>query len=165
MLQCVRKTMTPPSLATDPRRMSWTYIYHPDPMALAHLLNPVLNLLPSTPLLANMAPTPGRKPYPWKNVPQWSKLYGKLQQHSATLLHNQPTVEAPHAGTDSLESASTELERPPKDSRGPVAERLENSPEIPETSTVALESVRRGDDDHSDGGNTLSFSWILVDRD
>src|SRR2546423_6253920 len=47
------------------------------------------------------------------------------------------------AGTDSLEAASTELERPPKDSRGPVAERPENSPEIPETPTVALESVRR----------------------
>jgi len=42
-----------------------------------------------------------------------------------------------------------------------VAERPENSPEIPETPTVALESVRRGDndhgdDDHSDDGNTLS---------
>jgi hypothetical protein len=84
------------------------------------------------------------------------ELYYKLQQHSATPLHNQPTVEALHAGTDSLESTSTELECPPKDSRGPVAERPENSPEVPETPTVALESVRRGDDDHSDDGNTLS---------
>jgi hypothetical protein len=83
-------------------------------------------------------------------------LYHKLQQHSPTPLHNQPTVEALHAGTDSLESASTELERPPKDSRGSVAERPENSPEIPETPTVALESVRRGDDDRSDDGNSLS---------
>jgi hypothetical protein len=156
MLQCVRKTMTPPSLATDPRRMSWTYIYHPDPMVLAHPLNPAFNLLPSTPLLVNMEPTPGRKPYPWKNVPRWSKLYDKLQQHSATPLHNQPTVEALHAGTDNLESASTEFERPPKDSRGLVTERPENSPEIPETPTVALKSMRCGDDDHSDDGNTLS---------
>jgi hypothetical protein len=107
--------------------------------------------------------TPSRKSYPWKNVPRWSKLYYKLQQHSATLLHNQPTVEALHAGTDSLESISTELECPPKDSRGPVAERTRNSPEILEILIVALESVRRGDDDHSDDGNTLPFSWILVD--
>jgi hypothetical protein len=55
-----------------------------------------------------------------------------------------------------LSPASTELERPLKDSRGPVAERAENSPEIPETPTVALESMRRGDDDHSDDGNSLS---------
>ena len=100
--------------------------------------------------------TPSRKSYPWKNVPRWSKLYDKLQQHSATPLHNQPTAEALHADTDSLKSISTEFERPPKDSRGPVAERPENSPEIPETPTVALEGVRRGDDDHSDDGNALS---------
>ena len=53
-----------------------------------------------------------------------------------------------------MESASTEFERPPKDFRGPVAERLENPPEIPEILTVAHKSVRRGDDDHRDDGNT-----------
>ena len=95
------------------------------------------------PTASSAVVTTGRKPYPWKNVPPWSPLYYKLQQHSATPLHNQPTIEALHAGTDSLESTSTELERPPKDSRGSVAERLENSPEIPETPIVALESVRR----------------------
>jgi hypothetical protein len=85
--------------------------------------------------------TPAGKKFPWKNVPPWSPLYHKLQLHSATPLHNQPTVEALHAGTDSIESVSTELERPPRD---PVAERPETSPEIPVTPTVALESVRRG---------------------
>lgn len=54
------------------------------------------------------------------------------------------------AGTDSLDSASTESERPPKNSRDPIAERPETSPEIPEIPTVALESVRRGGDGHSD---------------
>jgi len=90
-------------------------------------------------------------------------LYRKLQQHSATPLPHQLTVEAQalHAGTDSLESASTESERPPKDSRDPVAERPETSPEIAETPTVTLESVRRGDDGHSDDGKSLSL--ILVD--
>src|SRR2546423_15407685 len=82
--------------------------------------------------------------YPRKNVRRWSKLYDKLQQ------------QALHAGTNSLESTSTDFERPLKDSSGPLAGQPENSPEIPETPTVALESVRRGGDDHSDDGNTLS---------
>jgi hypothetical protein len=84
--------------------------------------------------------TPGRKLYPWKNVPRWSKLYDKLQQQ----------------GIDSLESTSTDFERPPKDSSGPLTGQSENSPEIPETPTAALESVWRGGDDHNDDGNTLS---------
>ena len=53
--------------------------------------------------------TPGRKSYPWKSVPRWSKLYDKLQQ------------QALHAGTDSLKSTSTDFERLPKDSSGPLA--------------------------------------------
>ena len=57
---------------------------------------------------------------------------------------------------DSLESASTELERPPKDSGGPVAERPENSPEILEISTVAFESVWHRDDNYSNNNNSLS---------
>ena len=88
--------------------------------------------------------TPGRKLYPWKNVPRWSKLYDKLQQ------------QALHAGTNSLESTSTDFERPLKDSSGLLAGQPENSPETPETPTVALKSVRHGGDDHSDDGNTLS---------
>ena len=88
--------------------------------------------------------TPGKKLYPWKNVPRWSKLYDKLQQ------------QALHAGTDSLESIPADFERPPKDSSGSLAGQPESSPEIPETPTVALESVRRGGDDHSDDGNALS---------
>jgi hypothetical protein len=95
--------------------------------------------------------TPGRKSYPWKNVPRWSKLYDKLQQ------------QALHAGTDSLKSTSTDFERLPKDSSGPLAGQPENSLEIPETPIIALESMRRGGDDHSDDGNTLSVSPIFVD--
>jgi len=99
--------------------------------------------------------TPGRKSYPWKNVPRWSKLYDKLQQHSATPLHNQPTAEALH-----VKSISTEFGRPPKDSRGPVAEQPENSPEIPETPAVALEGVRRGDDEQTLALTTVSASSL-----
>jgi hypothetical protein len=72
------------------------------------------------------------------------KLYDKLQQ------------QALHAGTNSLEPTSTDFERPLKDSSGPLAGQPENSPEISETPTVALKGVRRGGDDHSDDGNTLS---------
>ena len=71
--------------------------------------------------------------------------------------------QALHAGTNSLESTSTDFERPLKDSSSPLAGQPENSPEIPETPTVALKSVRRGGDDHSDDGNTLSVSLIFVD--
>src|SRR2546421_11901017 len=83
--------------------------------------------------------TPGKKPYPWKNVPRWSKLYGKLQQ------------QALHAGTDSLESISTDFERSPKDPSGPLAGQPENSPEIPETPIVAPESMRRSGDELGNG--------------
>jgi len=82
--------------------------------------------------------TPGRKLYPFKNVPRWSKLYDKFQQ------------QAVHAGTDSLEPTSTDSKRLPKNSSGPSVGEPENSPEIPETPAVALESMRRGGDDHSD---------------
>jgi hypothetical protein len=44
---------------------------------------------------------------------------------SVTPLHNQPIIEALHAGTNSLEPASIELKRPPKDFREPVIERPE----------------------------------------
>jgi hypothetical protein len=43
----------------------------------------------------------------------------KRQQHPVTPSHYQPTVEALHVGTDSLKSATIELERLPKDFRGP----------------------------------------------
>jgi hypothetical protein len=43
----------------------------------------------------------------------------KRQQRSVTPPHYQPTVEVLPVGTDSLESVTTELERPPKDFRGP----------------------------------------------
>jgi hypothetical protein len=91
--------------------------------------------------------TPGGKRSPWKHPPPWSKLYRKLQQHSATPLHTS-TIDALHTGTDSLGSAST-------DSRALVTEWPENSPEIPETPAVALEDVQREEDDHSHDGNIL----------
>ena len=72
------------------------------------------------------------------------KLYDKLQQ------------QALYANTTSLEPTSTNFERPLKDSSGPLAGQPKNSPEISETPTVAFKGVRRGGDDHSDDGNTLS---------
>jgi hypothetical protein len=82
-------------------------------------------------------------------------LYGKLQQRSDKPLDD-VSVDALHTGTDGSRSFSTELEPAPKDSRAFVTERPENSPEIPETPTVALEEMRRGD---SEDGNTPSHAY------
>jgi hypothetical protein len=92
----------------------------------------------------------------WKNVPPWSPLHRKLQQHS-TPLHN-PTFDALQAGTDSVRSASTEFEPPPSDSQVPTAERPEISQEIPETPTVAVNNVRH-EDNKSDNGDPSSHHW------
>jgi hypothetical protein len=64
--------------------------------------------------------TPGGKKSLWKNPLLWSTLCSRLQQHSATPRHT-PTVDALHAGTDSLGSALAEFE-PLKDSRALVIE-------------------------------------------
>jgi hypothetical protein len=83
-------------------------------------------------------------------------LYRKLQQRSDKPLDDL-SVDALHTGTDSSRFLSTELEPAPKDSRAFVIERPENSPEIPETPIVALEEMRREENDHSENGNyTLS---------
>jgi hypothetical protein len=92
-------------------------------------------------------------------------LYRKLQQRSDKPLDNL-SVDALHTGTDGSRSPSTDLKPAPKDSRAFVTKRPENSPEIPETPTIALEKIWREEDDHSeDGKYTLSYMWTLVDRD
>jgi hypothetical protein len=100
------------------------------------------------------------------NVPPWSPLHRRLQQHSDKPLDNL-TVDALHPGTDNSRSPSTELEPTPKDSEAPVTERLESSLEIPET-PAALEMMRHEEDDHGDDGNTPSYlceGWsIATDR-
>jgi hypothetical protein len=63
-----------------------------------------------------------------------------------------------HAGSNNLKFTSTDFERSPRDLSGPLAGQPENSPKISKTPTVALKNMRRGGDDHSDDGNTLSFS-------
>jgi hypothetical protein len=69
------------------------------------------------------------------------------------------SVDALHIGTDSSRSPSTELEPSPKDSRAFITKRPGNSPEIPETLIIALEKMRREEDDHSEDGNTLSYAY------
>jgi hypothetical protein len=85
-------------------------------------------------------------------------LYRKLQQLSDKPLDDL-SVDTLHTGTDSSRSPSTELEPAPKDSRAFVTKRPENSPEIPETPIIALEEMRRKEDDHSDDGNTPSYAY------
>jgi len=50
---------------------------------------------------SSTAVTPGKKKYPWKNVPPWSPLYRKLQQRSDKSLDN-PNVDTLHTSTDDL---------------------------------------------------------------
>jgi hypothetical protein len=52
-----------------------------------------------------------------------------------------------YTGTDSSRSPSTELEPAPKDSKAFVTKRPENSPETP---IIALEKMRREEDNHSE---------------
>jgi hypothetical protein len=85
-------------------------------------------------------------------------LYRKLQQRSDKPLDDL-SVDALHTGMDSSRSASTELEPAPKDSRAFVIKRPENSPEVPETLTIALEKMRREEDDHSENGNTSFHAY------
>jgi hypothetical protein len=74
-----------------------------------------------------------------------------------------PTVDTLHAGPDSRGSTLTELEPPPNEFRVLAVELSEISPEIPETQAIALENIRREQDDHSnDGKYSLSFMLILV---
>jgi hypothetical protein len=92
-------------------------------------------------------------------------LYRKLQQRSDKPLDD-PSVDALHTSTDSSRSPSTELEPAPEDSKAFITKRPENSPEIPETPIIALEKMRREEDDRSEDGNTPSpCIWTLVDRD
>jgi hypothetical protein len=85
-------------------------------------------------------------------------LYRRLQQRSDKPLNN-PSVDALHTGTDSSRSPATELEPAPKDSRAFVTKRPENSPKIPETPIIALEKMRREEDDHSEDDNTPSYAY------
>jgi hypothetical protein len=100
---------------------------------------------------ADAPTTPGGKKYPWKNVPSWSPLHRKLQQYSNKPFNNL-TGNTLHADTDSVRSPSTEFEPAPKDSMALITQRLEGSPEIPETPVVALENLRREEGDYSDDG-------------
>jgi hypothetical protein len=104
---------------------------------------------------SSTAVTHGGKNYPSKNVPHWSPLHRKLQEHSTT--PHSPTAGALHTDTDSPTSNSTEVEPAPKDSTVPIVERPEISPEIPETPAAALEDMRRKEDNNSDDGNAPSL--------
>jgi hypothetical protein len=53
----------------------------------------------------------------------------------------------------------------PKDTRASVTEGFENSREIEETLEIALEQIRREEDDHRDDGKTFSMIWTMVNRD
>jgi hypothetical protein len=88
----------------------------------------------------------------------------KVNGHSDKHLDNL-TVDTLYAGTDSPTSPSSEFEPAPKDSGAPVTEQFESSLEIPETPAVALEMMRREEDDHGGNSNTPSFMWTLIDRD
>ena len=69
------------------------------------------------------------------------------------------------AGT-TLVPLSIELGPAPKNSRAFTTKRLESSLEILETPAVALEKMRREEDDLSEDSSTpFSFMWTLVDRD
>ena len=80
--------------------------------------------------------------------------------HSDKPLGN-PIVDALHAGTDSPRAPfgppSAEFEPAPKNSRAPVIEQVESPLKIPETPEVALEKMRREEDNHSEDGNTPSY--------
>jgi hypothetical protein len=58
---------------------------------------------------------------------------------------------------NSLKSVLTKFKRPPKDFKGPVAERPKNLSKISKTLTVALKSIWRRDDDYNDDDNTLLY--------
>jgi hypothetical protein len=80
-------------------------------------------------------------------VPHWSLLYRRLRQRS-NRPHN-PTIDALHASTDSLRSASVEIEPPPENSTAPIVERPAIWPEIPETPALTLENMRNEEDNNS----------------
>jgi hypothetical protein len=81
--------------------------------------------------------------------------YTPKVKHSDKPLDN-PSVDALHAGADSPRSPSAEFKPAPKSSRAPVIERAESPLEIPEIPEVALEKMRREEDNHSEDGNTPS---------
>jgi hypothetical protein len=68
------------------------------------------------------------------------------------------TIDTLHVSTDSLRSASTEFEPPPKDSKALVAEQSEVLSEISETSAACLQNARRVENNHSDNGNAPLYS-------
>jgi hypothetical protein len=88
-------------------------------------------------------------------------LLGRMAEAMGYALHkplDNLSVDSLHIGTDSSSSPLTELEPAPKDSRAFITKRPGNSPEIPETPIIALEKMRREEDDHSEDGNTLSYA-------
>ena len=82
----------------------------------------------------------------------WSPLRRKYQQHSTASPYDL-TADALYVGTDDLITPSAEVEPLLQDCRAVVVERVEMSPEIPETPAVALKEIRDKEDDHSDDGN------------
>ena len=96
------------------------------------------------------------------NVPEWSLLHRKLHSVPPRLFIIQPLIRS-QAGTDSIRSIPTEFEPPPNNSTALTTERSEISPEIPETPTVAVDSVRHEENDSDDDNNSFSFMFTLVD--
>jgi hypothetical protein len=108
----------------------------------------------------SIAATPIGKTPLWKNVPSWSLLYHKCQQHPTTPLHD-PTADALHAGTDSLTFHSTEVGPSPQ---ALIAEGPNILPEIMETSAVALEETQREEGHYREDGNASSYKderWLI----
>lgn len=101
---------------------------------------------------------PGEKKSPFKNRPPWSRYLPK--PHGSPI---EPPSEPPSYGRradpDNAEPILTTSESAPRDSRALVIEQPKNSPEIPETPTVALEIMRRDRDDNSEDGNTPSHVY------
>src|SRR5277367_6019446 len=98
----------------------------------------------------------GREEITFQESTPWSPYIPKLHRSPIEPLSEPPSC-ARRADTDNAEPILTTSESAPRDSRAFVIEQPKNSPEIPETLTVALENVRH-EDDHSEDGNTPSHA-------